>query len=220
MASKVSFPPRVTAADGVGFLLAEALWDSQRDRVVLVAHSLGCRVALSTIAKLDHWAKNAHRAGRPPRMHVVLMAAAVPVPDCAGRGRYAQEPHFARCSVMYSPLDGVLGKVFPLGQAFVDRHAEAVGLRGHPEAGRWHARLRTPNGHGDYWGSPETARQVLGVLAYDELRRAGSRSFARLPRVEPEPPAAGRVLPRRPLAVRSMTSGSGTTKGGTTDRPR
>ena len=195
--SIVSFGARVAAADGAGKLLASALLRSGRERVVIVAHSLGCRVALSALVSLRDLA--AGKAGKVVQAHLVLMAAAVPVGECDfGDFACGKQPAEARCSVMYSPRDWVLRYTFPPGQAGVDRSDEAVGLYGRPDQGRWHGSLRTGNSHGAYWRSPETARQVLGVMAYDQLRRVGERSLGPLPSLP------GRRLPTRELPERRL----------------
>jgi hypothetical protein len=199
-----SFAVRVPAADETGRLLAQALGRCTRPRVVVVAHSLGCRVALRALHLLHH-GDPGEIGSRRPVVQLVLMAAAVPVDDCLGKNEFALPPDSeqSRCWVLFSAQDIVLRGAFPLGQALTDRFGEAVGLHGRPHDGRWHRGVPTTFGHGDYWASGKAAREVHAVLTQTPPRPGPAHSRGPLPRLPPQP---GLSLPRRRLPVRVMTT--------------
>jgi hypothetical protein len=198
-----SFAVRIPAADETGRLLAQALGRCTRERVVVVAHSLGCRVALRALHLLHH-GDPSEIGVRRPAVHLVLMAAAVPVYECTGKNDFAVPADSAqtRCSVLYSAHDLVLRGAFPLGQGIANRVGEAVGLRGRPDGGRWHRSVRTRHGHGDYWTSAVAAREVHAVLACRPPRPAPEPTRGPLPSLPPPP---GLTLPRRRLPRRELT---------------
>jgi len=152
-----SFPARIEAANASGVLLGNALLDCTRPRVLLVAHSLGCRVALNALGLL-------HDAGRGPRTDAVLLAAAVPVGLCVDKEMFAVQPPATRSTVLHSAHDRVLQLTFPAGEGFHDVLAEAVGRFGRPDDGRWQHQIRTTLGHSDYWGDDFAAMSVVNVL--------------------------------------------------------
>ncbi|HEY7653385.1 MAG TPA: alpha/beta fold hydrolase [Methylomirabilota bacterium] len=103
-------------------------------RIALVAHSLGCRVAMRTAERLAEM----QGAGVPALGRVCLMAAAIDN-DCLGRdgatcyrqGTLAAE----RLAVLASEDDRVLGLAYPLGDLaqtllFGERWGSALGLTG------------------------------------------------------------------------------------------
>lgn len=181
-------------------------------QIDVVAHSLGCRLALELIAAL------AAVPGVYVR-RVALMAAAVPTfmlePGHARRLREAWDAMRSEGPLsLYSPADPVLALAFPLGQT-----AGGAGEGWFPTAlghDCWAGGL-TPPGlaqreipgarHSDYWGwkedtlaqSREAARHVreflqLGPVAVRELavRSAPARAGA-----EARAPAAPREVPAR-----------------------
>lgn len=123
--------------------------------VVLVAHSLGCLLALTTARLL------LSHDGPRPAVTLVLMAAAVPVTADFSSIRQAR-----RRAVLYSPADGILKGAFRIGQFLVDRTwAEAVGLNGRPVS-TWDPAPEHLRGHGhsDYWSSDSAAEAVCRLL--------------------------------------------------------
>jgi len=132
--------------------------------LVIIAHSLGCRLLLETLLKLRN-------AGKPPsmaRLIVVLMAAAVPIDYFLPQREFLPLVGFVDVMViLHSHADTVLSTWFGPGQtaAHDGRFPEAVGLRGHPLGTPWtreHAMLEYD--HGDYWRELETAEIVCEVL--------------------------------------------------------
>lgn len=106
----------------------------QRARISLIAHSLGCRVAMRTAQLLAE----RQNSGTPGLGRVCLMAAAIDN-DCLGRegvtcyrrGTLATE----RMAVLASEEDRVLGFAFPLGDLaqtilFGERWGTALGRTG------------------------------------------------------------------------------------------
>jgi hypothetical protein len=193
----MSFDARIGRADEAGNHLADVLRAAAARDVVIVAHSLGCRVVLRAL-------QNLHAGpGGSPRMQVVLMAAAVPVEDCA-TGQFEKQPASATCTVLHSLHDMVLSLAYPPGQALESRFAEAVGRRGLPRD-RWSARShQTQLGHGDYWGSESAARSTLAAMqaagTVDGSLLPLGRGLSRgpLPAVDPLPRI---VMPRRALPM-------------------
>ncbi len=159
-------------------VLARSLASSTR--ISLVAHSLGCRVALETMRELRARARGAHE--------VVLMAGAVDCDALARDDRYRAAVEAAsRVHWLASTHDRVLQFAFPMGDAvaallFGGYTKTALGRRG-PRAqgarevprdvsGRQLDEHRV--GHGDYLPSPRpnelqerAARFVAGALRGD-----------------------------------------------------
>jgi predicted alpha/beta hydrolase family esterase len=166
--SKVTYAVRVPVAQGAGGLLAKWIAELRDDQeVVLVAHSLGCRVALEAVRKLREL-----RGGRPgPNVPAVfLLAAAVPVDLCAPARRFCgplPRPDDRKRDgveyVLHSRRDWVLKWPFNHGQALVGEPGNAVGRRGRP-GNRWTRDWRTRHWHGQYWGSPIVAEAVCKHL--------------------------------------------------------
>lgn len=129
--------------------------------VVLVAHSLGSRVALATARELRT------TSGGSIIVKSILMAAAVPVWECVTGQVFQHEPILGQPPevVIHSRRDRVLKWGFPLGQTFradqIPRHLlpQAVGRAGSP-AGRWSESHPTSYGHGDYWKGEVSAGHV------------------------------------------------------------
>jgi hypothetical protein len=135
------------------------------EELVIVAHSLGCKVILEMLAFMA-------KSGRPfklKKLIVILMAAAVPVEHLIPGGKYHAALKVADTIVaLHSPDDDILKPlIFGVGQTFGGdgRFPEAVGLHAHPEAAEWTAKnhMREYN-HGDYWSEMETAQIVCGLL--------------------------------------------------------
>ena len=133
-------------------------------QVVLVAHSLGCRVALECLAEIraqgDDWTGAKVVA-------TCLMAAAVPTPLCTAPGAYDTTLSDCCETVLYSTHDRVLTTCFRPGQSLYGEKGQAVGYEGMP-SGRWNCLLHkgknTAVGHGDYWTNGVVAHYLGGVL--------------------------------------------------------
>ncbi len=165
--SAASYPWKLKVAQESAEMLGEYLDglargpDGAMRRVCFVAHSLGARVALESLALLDSSIR------RRFVDHVILMAAAVPVVHCRPWARYGRRNSTRFEEIFFSPHDKILAKWFPRGQKLAGDGGtapEAVGRRGRPDY-RWDARrLSSRFGHGDYWGANETIRATAGLL--------------------------------------------------------
>jgi hypothetical protein len=140
--------------------------DTAAPELVIVAHSLGCRLVLETLALIA-------LRGRPARLKkltVILMAAAVPTQHIAPAGHLHAALAAADVVVaLYSTADRVLKWVFGAGQtAAADGwFPEAVGLRGHPPGTRWTtAKEMRAFDHRDYWAELETAELICRILGF------------------------------------------------------
>lgn len=141
------------------FVMAEYSAGRGSEELILVAHSLGCRVTLEFLERLQ-------RAGRPHRLGrvvVILMAAAVPVElDALIRGAVSASDSVV---VLHSGSDWALRLWFRFGQTFAgEGHMpEAIGLNGLPSDPGWTDDWQmTGFGHSDYWLSNETA-EIIGL---------------------------------------------------------
>lgn len=147
--------------------------------LVIVAHSLGCRLTLEFLSRLNR---------RPPRLQkivVILMAAAVPVEQS---NLIAQATVNAdEVTVLHSKDDRVLRRWFRLGQTVAGegRWPEAIGSHGNPGIPPWSgARSMLGYDHGDYWLGDATADAIAERLQtnFPGLRfRIGLNRAHRLP---------------------------------------
>ena len=163
--SIATFAARIGDARQSGQLLAEFLGGrSPEQEVILIAHSLGCRVALDA-------ERSIRRLG--PRYHgatirgLFLMAAAVPETLCDPGRQFDRPVPGSLDYAFYSHRDTVLAKTFPLGSQMYGEGRDAVGSDGDPQS-RWERRDETGTGlrHKDYWGSYPVAAQIGGYLGY------------------------------------------------------
>ncbi|MGH0034654.1 MAG: alpha/beta hydrolase [Myxococcota bacterium] len=192
----LSYPDEIPDAREAARVLANHLVDLHRDcpavELVLIGHSLGCRVILETLRRL---------VGRPapPIAAIVLMAAAVPVELCEAGGPLCVAGSLAdERIVLHSGSDSVLRFAFPMGQAAAfaighepDAYLEPMGLDGDPVGFATAERDLARNAHGHYWGDPRVAEVIAA-----ELGRAPARwlTFRTLPRhALPEPWELGRT---------------------------
>lgn len=141
------------------YISSRRRFDGGPAHVVIVAHSLGCRLTLEAIARLPDTSND---------VSLFLMAAAVPVSTVEPNGHLnASLSRAGRRWVFYSSSDLVLKGTFGIGQRLAgDRGLpQAVGLRGRPERHAWTARKRmTGYGHSDYWTSEDVPRFVASAL--------------------------------------------------------
>lgn len=155
--------------------------------VSIVAHSMGCRLALELLRLL----RSALTGGVRLRIrHVALMAAAVPGYHVTERGELEQALTTAeRTTVYWSRTDRVLRFLFPLGQA-LERpfprgwwpwHRGALGRDGAAERPRLRS-VEVAIGHSGYWpnsGVAEGIRNDLeGRADAGAVRRLGWRQAA------------------------------------------
>jgi hypothetical protein len=127
--------------------------------LVIVAHSLGCRLvleALIALRKSPAW----HRF----RITLILLAAAIPVQMVAGHSEGGEVlGELVTTGVCYSGSDRVLDWAFRLGETRLDSFMpEAVGLHGAPRI--WKSLRGTDLGHTQYWQSRVVATYVAERL--------------------------------------------------------
>jgi len=185
--SLATYPVKVPIAQLAGVRLAHG-WLARRQpdqRVIIVAHSLGCRVALEAM----RWIRTDEDYGaqeEPPRSYrgatveaVFLMAAAVPVHLCERDSDYLDAP-WRECAehVLHSTKDGVLRKYFNVGEWVAGERGPAVGLHGAP-LGRWSSQLRsTKLDHSDYWDSEKVATKICELAGLLKELHVDSQSPA------------------------------------------
>jgi len=170
---------------------------SGRAQVTLIAHSLGCRVALEL---LDSYATLA----TPTTLDfplVVLMAAAVPTyffEDLQRLWRGALLPKVSL--VLFSEKDSILTGPFRIGQTIAGEGVlpRAVGATGRPSGGFWSQRVSTQNKHSGYFDDPATATEIARVLGQAA------------PRALPERGSEGMVLQSEKLPANELASRSPT----------
>jgi len=193
--NSLTYSARVEAADSSGEKLGELIVElEEEDTVILIAHSMGCRVALSAVRRLLTYEMGGgprHRKGesapRGPNVVVFLLAAAVPVSSCELSNPLEEETEKNRLErlwddtqfgwrrsrtsyiVLYSGHDLVLRLCFPFGQFAHSQFSQAVGLRAGPDYNmegvrRWDKRVSTGIGHKHYWNSHLVAGQVIEYL--------------------------------------------------------
>ena len=176
--STLRFSNKVPRARQVGRLFAEYLVSRKQPRqLVLIAHSLGCRMVLETLRIL------AERRSRP-QVKLFLMAAGVPVPmvEPEGRLRKAAESAIEKYAY-YSKSDEALF-VFPAGQWLADdgglRNFEAVGRYGKPVQGLWTGSQDMEKGfrHGHYWEKDKAAQSIARHLDRAAPKDIGARTQA------------------------------------------
>jgi len=169
--------------------------------IVLIGHSLGCRLILETLLALGGPLVQARS------LTLILLAAAVPVSLVKAGGRlHSAIARAQRASIFYSPADETLARWFRLGQMVAREGGfwpEAVGHRGRPKPGLWE-NSRHMNGyeHSDYWKGQEAACQIARMLGATVACPKAPRLIVgrRSTISRPDPPA--RVAP----AARSLAA--------------
>lgn len=191
-----SFSTRIPVAFSAGEKLGRLVEELPHwHEVVLVGHSLGCRVVLAALEYLR--SRPAGTGATVPA--AFLLAAAVPVGECRPAAifgdRYASE-----YVVLHSKRDRVLQFCFSPGAWLFDTADSPVGRAGDP-AERWDRRLQTRFGHSDYWPSAEAAKEVATALGGPRTRPVSARFVSSTSLDTREVPEAGplpsRFLPRR-----------------------
>lgn len=206
-ASAAFFPWQIRNAVDSGTHLADFLLHEAREeglRVVMIAHSLGGRVALAAASEL--------RRRQPHQVELeglLLMAAAVPEGLCRPGHAYGQRVG-ARETVLFSTADTILRRFYPVGQRAArlmglepETHARgaAVGRMGTP-VGRWHGEaLQCGLGHSDYWHDQYSINHIEDMMrGRITARLASTRTPASQPPASRTPrarAAANRILPER-----------------------
>ncbi len=177
--SPLAYPFQVPKAEATGKLLADYLAvfsgpASMPLEIVLIAHSLGCRVALECVKAFP--TSVAAKRGSAVIKAICLMAAAVPeglehpqrdsdVPS--DRWLFPTSVALPDRLVLHSRADDVLHYAFPPGELLAGEGlATAVGRTGGP-AGVWNGGKDMTSlqyGHGSYWVGTESAAQISGLL--------------------------------------------------------
>jgi pimeloyl-ACP methyl ester carboxylesterase len=170
----------VVRADAAGKALAQYLSGLQQQhpgqRVSLAAHSLGCRVALSTAAHLQ----NSH-----PVSDLLMMGSSVPEFECGPRGLYpALATDLSKTTNLWSDKDFSFGFWWRRGEAAALRKTqrcappgsrEAVGRTGGP-AQRW---LREPKScgllHESYWHEEASLLYVAELVGTAVVKETPTR---------------------------------------------
>ncbi len=144
--------------------------------IVLIAHSLGCRLTLELLKLID-----INEIGKSfPRIRLVcLMAAAVPV-KMVEKGGDLEPVEKRKPEILinlYSQSDSVLRLTFPPGQSLArlrniekQFHREAVGLNGNPTNMTKHRYHNQLAGHSDYWSSYMAVMYVSTLLGISTPR--------------------------------------------------
>ena len=159
----------------------------QDTEVILIGHSLGCRLIVEALAKME----TSHAANsRVPA--ILLMAGAIPVEHLRPGGSLNAAVRFPQRRIaLFSTRDTVLRYAFPPGQRLARDAAwpaEAMGLHGAPRE-CWTARDQTVLRHGDYWAHESTTPNVVRLfgksthhaLPYSEIVPRENTSPAALP---------------------------------------
>jgi pimeloyl-ACP methyl ester carboxylesterase len=196
--SVVTFAGKIANARLSGDLLVRTwLRDRRGKHVVLVGHSLGCRVALETVQAI----LEDPTYGGAEVDAVFLLAAAVPVPLCVPPETFSIPIGNESQHVFYSRQDRVLRLAFTPGEYLAGEGGPAVGSRGEPLGTRWTGRHETFLGHGEYWGNAEVARRIAEVLRVHREQTPTARHLPAWPPFERRPGfvrrLARRVLSRR-----------------------
>lgn len=198
--STVGYPFDINNARGAAALLAVYLTDIPVPtlRVTLVGHSMGCRLILEALNNIRSTAPNISIVG--------LMAAASPV-DLVRRGaRLFWTGNPPRKMLKYfSEQDVVLLAAFPLGQWVAyqlqiesDNYPEAIGRHGNPD--EFGSRLKTSNGHSEYWPDRSIAAGIAQQINPTLPRSIATAALATRS-LEPAATIASRKLPTRSLPL-------------------
>ncbi|HEY9104803.1 hypothetical protein [Chitinimonas sp.] len=155
--------------------------DARTIEVVLVAHSLGCKVALEAAEGL----RQALPWMNPSQLKLFLMGAAVASEEVASGGRLYQAARYSDArGVLHSSSDWILQTAFRAGQAVTPRQpwrSAAVGVRGEP-AGTWtYSEPMAGYGHGAYWNSRACAEHFARFMGQPVSTPLASRPAAMRP---------------------------------------
>jgi pimeloyl-ACP methyl ester carboxylesterase len=203
--SKLTYPARIGDARQSGDRLADYIGDLRQstESVILIAHSLGNRVALQAIKRIREKVTNDTYTG-PHIDAVFLFAAAVPVTLCTAPDIYPTPLPGSSEYVYYSSRDRILGMIFQIGeQAYSGYWLDAVGRTGAPRNDRWTDAWMTGYDHGDYWNSGRLAADLVRHMGFAATQVGPEERFINVVNdtSPPEGPRRWRRLPRRLLRV-------------------
>jgi esterase/lipase superfamily enzyme len=180
IASEVGYAKQIGKAENAAVMLGDALvkfFDtSPRTQFILIAHSLGCRLALEALKHIV--GKNTAFSSRI--RFAVLMAAAVPFSFI--QNRYFQINLYTnRVSCLYSQQDTTLRYLFPLGQtlAMEGVFPKAIGLDGLPLSTWTFGHTDTGLEHRSYWKSSNVANFIASSLGIATKRLLPIRKINR-----------------------------------------
>ena len=181
------YPMALQHAEQAAPVLADVLEELARSSghvltVEFVGHSMGCRLVLETMKRLE-------RSSVVSVSRAALMAAAVPV-------QFLEDANHARSLVdefqwmcdhgalsLYSPMDAVLAGAFPAGETIsADEHCLFPVALGHNQwqvsmpHDRFEQDVVAGAGHSDYWGQREQTRVSCATVAGEKVR-----NFLQLP---------------------------------------
>ena len=180
--------------------------EKKKIKLYFVAHSLGCLLALETLALLRE-----RKSENVEVVDVLLMAAAVPEGLCYPKSsaRYGKKVAKGHERVLYSSRDGTLGWVFRAGQKMASMAPllgpGAVGKSGLPMF-RWSGYHKdTRLKHGQYWKHKRSLQKIADLIE--------PPLFKELPEVEPQSQempegrhlAEHEPLPRDPMRTRNLS---------------
>ena len=164
-------PQAVACAPALAEYIRECTGPGNRCHIVLIGHSLGCRLVLEVMKILS---REDSEPFRHTTLHLFLLAPAVSVPVAKTDVRLRAGVRRAIAAyVFHSASDGILHLTFPPGQWVAEDQffPEAVGRFGNPADGIWTESLEAPGfDHGDYWPSSEIAGCVAFLLGQKVLR--------------------------------------------------
>ncbi|WP_405776014.1 alpha/beta hydrolase [Streptomyces sp. NBC_01538] len=190
--STVTYAARISDAREAGRLLAMFLSGMKRTQeVILIGHSLGCRVILEAARFTRD--DSSYRGAKIRK--TFLLAAAVPIEMCTAGRIFDWRLEDSEEYVFWSRKDRALGRVFQTGQYLYGEPGTAVGRHGMP-IDRWTPRtMRTGLGHSDYWSSFNVAQRIATLLG-----RYGRRILPEFPG-----DSGGSHLEERELDQRRLT---------------
>jgi hypothetical protein len=191
LVAKLSYPAQPeraqNAAKQLAILIAGAI--RARSRVGrnrklnlhIVAHSMGCRLTLELLDRLEFALRTGDVALEIPL--AALMAPAVPRYMTEGQGILKSAMSVAgHLHICHSPEDGVLTWFFKAGQALEISfpsglgNRDPIGTHGAAPAGRRRGSKLTHSltglGHSDYWKSAEVAQEFNGLMRELHPRQA------------------------------------------------
>lgn len=197
----VSYFRQVPKAVSIGRLLGDYLLrlraSTRPTEVVLIGHSLGCRLILEALSEM------APRARSSQVPAVFLMAAAVPVQHLQPSAPLRAAAELPRHRIaLYSARDTVLRWTFPAGQLLAadgGLRPRALGLEGQPRD-CWTGRDQTMLRHGDYWSDSTTTPNVVRLFGKSTPHVLNYSGI--VPRPLPESgPLRDWQIPERPIGA-------------------
>jgi len=178
---------------------ARADHDPSTTEIRIIAHSLGCRLALELCQRLRF-------SGGYKVKDVVLMAAAVPRYMAAKSGRFNLEKTGGKETtlVLHSKKDKILFAFFKTGQRYESEYFEGItngraalgrfGLEGLGIAKTSISEEKTDHDHADYWSAPGVSQSI--AIKFKGPVRNAARTKAQGRRIAATHPVQGRSGPQ------------------------